>query len=356
MAKEWYLMDTHHDTVSGFETDDFENLAADAFNEALDSAVGCDVEICNYDLTERIKKRVIIEGNLQDTRLNAMQRKILAPVGTCVAGQYVYYKNRYWLIIGLVDDNGVYEKGVMMICNYYLTWKNDAGEIIQRWVNASSASQYNNGETSSDRYLTFRDDQIMVLTPNDDESVLIPHGKRFIIDNRCKIYERHFPADTTKSTDKPLITYNVTRLDNVLFTYQNSGHSEFMATQDEQHEQDGYYVIDGKGYWLCDEPDEVNETTVLSCYIECDEPVVYNAVEPTVFTARFTDAHGNAVDVEPHWEIDSTFTEKLYVESAEDAIMVSVTDKKLIGKTFTLLLSADGYETTSVTVMIDALI
>ena len=38
MAQEWYLMNTNHDTVSGFETDDFENFARDGFEEANVSA------------------------------------------------------------------------------------------------------------------------------------------------------------------------------------------------------------------------------------------------------------------------------------------------------------------------------
>ena len=98
-------MNTNHDTVSGFESDDFDNLAQDAFIEALQSALAEDVEICNYDLSQREPKRVIIEGKVQDTKLNSLMRTILAPIGTCKAGQYVYYKNRYWLIVGLVDDN-----------------------------------------------------------------------------------------------------------------------------------------------------------------------------------------------------------------------------------------------------------
>ena len=55
MAKEWYLMNTNSDTVSGFESDSFDNFATDAFGEALASSLGKDVEICNYDLSERTK-------------------------------------------------------------------------------------------------------------------------------------------------------------------------------------------------------------------------------------------------------------------------------------------------------------
>ena len=125
MAKEWYLMNTNSDTVSGFESDSFDNFAADAFSEALSSSLGKDVEICNYDLSERTKARVVVQGNVQDTKLKSMQRMVLAPIGTCKAGQYVYYKNRYWLIVGLVDDNGMYEN----VCEEYVSILN--GELVK---------------------------------------------------------------------------------------------------------------------------------------------------------------------------------------------------------------------------------
>ena len=359
MATDWYLMNTDHDTVSGFERDDFDALAPDAFLEALDSRIASNVEICNYDLTERTPIRAIIEGNLQDTRLNALQRKILAPIGTCHAGQYVYYKQRYWLLIGIVDDNSIYEKGVMKLCNYLVTWRNAEGDIVQRWGCAESASQYNNGETTNDRYLQLRSDQIILLVPDDEESVSIPHGKRVILDKRTRYYERRFTADTLCDTSKSLITYNLTRMDNVLFDYQDSGHCQFMVTQDEQHDGDGYYVIDGIGYWLCEEDaptDRYDETSVLSCRIKCEEPIVYIGLEPTVFRAVFTDQAGHIAGIEPQWSIDCDFHNQLHVEQDGDSIMISVKNRKMLNKRFTLSLTADGYDTTTITVAIAAFI
>lgn len=355
MAQEWYLMNTDHDTVSGFESDDFDALASDAFREVLASSLGMDVEVCNYDLSQRVQARVIVQGSVQDTKLNSITRRILAPIGTFEAGQYVYYKNRYWLIVGLVDDNGMYEKAVLALCNYLLTWKNSNGNIVQRWVSASSASQYNNGETS-DRYIFVRSDQLMVLTPCDDECLLIPHKQRFIIDMRCKIYEKNFPDGTTIDTSKQLITYELTRMDNVIYNYQDSGHSEFMAYQDEQHEKDGYYVINGQGYWLCEEPKiEIDDKIpVLSCSIECDEPIIYNSLEPTVFTARFSDSEGNVTNVTPQWDINCEFVDSLDIEYVENSICISVNNRKLINKSFELSLYADGYDEAKIAVQIKA--
>lgn len=357
MATEWYLMNTNYDTVSGYESEDFENFAPDAFNEALNSSLGSDIEVCNFDLSVRVKTRVIVQGNMQDTRLKTMQRSILAPIGTCKSGQYIFYKNRYWLIIGLVDDNRMYEKAIAIICNYLLTWKNGNGSIIQRWVNVSSASQYNNGETSNKFYFV-RSDQIMILTPDDDECLLIKHKQRFIIDRRCSTYEKNFSDDITMDTSKKLITYELTRIDNVLFDYQDSGHSEFMAYQDEQHKEDGYYKIDGKGFWLCDIPSEnINDkNTVLLSRIECDEPVIYCGIDQTVFYAKFFDSDGNTVSITPQWKIDCEFVDNLDVEYADNAISISVNNNKLINKSFELSLCSEGYEKTTIVVTIKAFI
>lgn len=356
MAQEWYLMNTNNDTVSGFESEDFENSTQDIFLEAVASAMGENVEICNYDLSKRIKTRVIIQGSVQDTKLNSIQRRMLAPIGTCVAGQYVFYKNRYWLIVGLVDDNKIYEKAILVLCNYLLTWRNENNVIIQRWVNATSASQYNNGETSNSFYFV-RSDQLMILTPNDDECLLMKHKQRFIIDKRCEIYERNFSPDVTVDTSKPLITYELTRMDNVLYNYQDSGHSEFMAYQDEKHEDDGYYVVEGKGYWLCDSPTyTIDKNDVLSCTISCTEPEIYCGLEPAVFMANFFDSDGTEITIPPQWEINCDFVDSLNIEYIENSIYISVDDDELINKSFELSLCADGYEKTTLLVTIKAFI
>lgn len=353
MAKEWYLINTNYDTVSGFEGEDFEFSAQDTFKEALSTAIGEDVEVCNYDLSNRTSVRVIMQGNVQDTKLNSIQRRMLSPIGTCKAGQYVYYKNRYWLIVGLVDDNKIYEKSILLLCNYLLTWKNDEGKIVQRWVSASSASQYNNGETSSKFYFV-RSDQLMILTPNDDECLLMKHNQRFIIDKRCEVYEKNFSPNIISDTSKQLTTYELTRIDNVVYNYQDSGHSEFMAYQDEQHENDGYYVIDGKGYWLCDVPCSDNKNTVLSCSIECDEPIIYNGLEPGIFTAKFLDSSGKEITTLPQWEVNCDFVDNLNIEYVENSIFISVDNDKLINKSFELSLYFDEYNRTDITVTIKA--
>ena len=108
MAKEWYLLTTPYDQVSGYESDAYDDFAQEGFLESLGSEIATTVELCNYDLSERTTIKAVIQNNHQDKKLKTRSRAMLVPVGTCHSGMYVKYKDRYWLIVGLVDDNTVY--------------------------------------------------------------------------------------------------------------------------------------------------------------------------------------------------------------------------------------------------------
>ena len=142
---------------------------------------------------------------------------------------------------------------------------------------------------------------------------------------------------------------------------QSSGYekakSEFMATQDEQHKDDGYYVINGKGYWLCKPIDTSTlSKTPLTAEIITESYEIYNQLEPVLFMAKFYDANGNEVNVEHEWTITSDFTDALIIDIYENTISISVDNKALVNKSFILSLSADGYETVSKTITIKAFI
>lgn len=349
MAQSWYLMQPPHMQLSGFESEALNDFGEEGFLEALESDIALDVELYNYDLSECTPIRAIFNNRLTDTKLKTLVRHLLVPIGSCHAGMYAKVKGRFWLIVGIVDDNGIYEKAILSICNYQLTWLNDAGKPIQRWVNVISASQYNNGEHVNLDY-TIRSDQLLISLPDDDESLMIMQSKRFVIDRRCKIYEKSFDDSVTVDTSNPVITYEVTRVDSVLYDYQDSGLHQIMLTQDEQHKNDGYYLIYGTGYWLCDVPvAEDSGTTSLSCEIICDEPVIYNDIEPVAFVAQFYDVDGNVVsDVVPEWSIDGDLSELLDIEYTGNAIVISANNKNLSNRSFAMTLSADGYEPASI--------
>jgi len=357
LATEWYLLKTPYDQVSGFESEAFDDFGQEGFLEVLDSSIATTVKLCNYDLSDCREIRAVIQNNVQDTKLKTFVRHMIAPIGTCKAGMYVFYKNRYWLIVGIVDDNGVYEKAILSICNYQLSWINDSGKVVSRWANVASASQYNNGETATHNYFV-RSDQLLVNMPDDDESQMLSQGKRFIVDRRCKVYEKKLGDVVDMDTSMPVITYQVTRVDSVLYNYIDSGLFEMMLTQDEQHQGDGYYVIDGAGYWLC-EPElqqQSDGTLHGTADIEYAEAAIYNDMDPEIFTAVFYDERGEKVDAVPVWDIQCDFSDQLLIEKIDDSIMISVDDEKLINKSFDLVLSADGFTPASVNIKIEAFI
>lgn len=362
MAIEWYLLKPPYSQTSGFE-DDAMDFSRDAVEEALDSEIGIDVEYCNADLTIRSPIRAIIQNRVSDTKLNAFTRYLLVSIGSCKSGYYIYYKNRYWLIVGLVDDNGMYEKAVLKLCNWKIAWLNEKGNVVERWCNIESASQYNNGQRDNRQYI-LRTDQLLICMPDDDECLMLDSGKRFIIDKRINVYEKLIGEDESSVTSYKLITYQVTRNDSVLYNYVDSGHYEILVTQDEQHNGDGFYRINGEGYWLCIETehsgshhyedDESHDSEHVNSEIIYDEKCVYIGFGASDFTAVFYDYNGNVIDGTAEWTINCDFLDKLQFYEFNNTISISVDDYALLNKSFELILN--GNDETKITVKIVALI
>ena len=356
MSTDWYLINPPYDQVSGFESEALEDYGVDGFAEMLDSGIACDVELCNYDLTNRIKTRSIVQNRTQDTKLNALWRQFFFPIGMSHAGMYVYYQKRYWLIENCVDNNGTCDKAIAIICNHKLSWINASGKIISRWASIMSASQYNNGQLKDRNYhYVLRTDQQMITMPNDDDCLLLNEESRFIIDRRCQVYEHNMKAKET-NTKFPLITYILTRNDGVAYDYITEGIHEIMVTQDEQHENDGYYVVDGVGYWLCDIPLGNKSDVQKSCKIAADYYEVYCGLGETIFSPVFYDDNGETVSVTPHWEIKSDFEDSLMVTYDGDNISIGTNDIKIINHSFMLVLSGDGYDPVEQEIKITSLI
>lgn len=343
--KDWYLINSNSMT-SGDENSVLTAYKNDAFEELLATDAAQDVEICNYDLSVCTKTRAVVQNRTQDTRLKTLNRQVLVKIGTLKSGMYVKIGSRYWLVVGLVDNNNVYEKAVAVLCNYNLTWLNSENKPIQRWCNITSASQYNNGE-SGDVNRTFRSDTLMVLTPDDEECLMLDSGKRFIIDQRCEIYAKYIPDNTMMDTSRRVAVYEVTRTDSVLYDYLDSGHFEFMLTQCEQGTKDGFYRIDGKGYWLSGgyEPDNsLPSESTLHCKIVSESDELYNGIDEAKFTAIFYDSNGNEVNIAPVWEIKCDFTENLNIRYEGKSIYIFADDYTLTNKTFELVLTGPGLQ------------
>lgn len=350
--QEWYLLKPPSG-LGGFENELLSEYD-DTFSELLESDFADLLILYQNDMSECWNIRGIVENKVQDTKMQSLNRMVLLPIGTAKTGMYIKYKERFWLIVNLMDDNNVYEKAVITYCNYLLTWINDSGKVIQRWANITSAAQYNNGLTVN-YYYTTRSDQLMICMSNDFEALTLETGKRFIIDKRCSLYEESLDAEELNNLNIKWVTYEIARLDNVTFDYITSGYSEYLAVQDELHDNDGYYMIDDKGYWLCDySPTSDNKTPIsLKWNIIKDSDKLIAGINGQKFYAELYDEDGNELSTvsNAHWTVDCNFKDALRIEAQSNYIEIYA-DNKYIGNTFTLTLFGENYSSDSVDIQI----
>lgn len=278
--KEWYLMNNHNpNTVSGYESDAISDFAQSNFTDVLETAFSDAVLLYNHNLSECKEIRCVIQGNSADTYLKSMERVALFPIGTVKAGMYIFFENRYWLITGYPSSNKSYEKATVRLCQYKVKWQNSDGTVVERWASTQSSSKYDDGLKESNT-MTLTSDSIMLLLPNDDESLTLD-GKRIFIDKK----------------NPPKKVYLVSRADSVLYDYgeDHGGMFCFITEKTELNES-----TDRPDLGICDyispttPPEEDDETTILSAKIVGNTNLKIG-FERT-YVASIIDKSGNAVE------------------------------------------------------------
>jgi hypothetical protein len=180
LSQDWYLLTSSPPVFnSGFEQDEFDNYAVDGFNELLiDSPLPYSVDLCNSDFTVVTPIKAIIQNTTSDSDVNSLERQILAPIGTLQTGKYIRYKNKIWLITGLVDDNKIYEKAVLKFCSNILKWQNSSSTIITRYAVVEkpfTSLDENNIISTSDKKYNLK-------IPLDSETQNLFVNKRFLLE------------------------------------------------------------------------------------------------------------------------------------------------------------------------------
>ena len=342
--KEWYLMNNHKpNTVSGYEGDILTDFAQSNFTDVLETAFSDAVLLYNHDLSECQEIRCVIQGNSADTYLKSMERVALFPIGTVKAGMYIFFENRYWLITGYPSSNKSYEKAAVKLCQYKVKWQNSDGTIVERWVSTQSSSKYDDGLKDSNT-MTLTSDSIMLLLPNDDESLTLD-GKRIFIDKK----------------NPPNKVYLVSRADSVLYDYgeDHGGMFCFITEKTELNES-----TDRPDLGICDyisptTPEEDDKTTILSNNItgKISGNKTLKIGFKRTYTANLIDEDGNAVE----WSNDFSWSisndiEVISTESG-NRIELLVKDEDLIDKTFALQVvrNNDGSVIAEITIAIKEL-
>lgn len=322
MAKEWYLMNqtTRPNITGGFENDGFLAYKDDAFSESLETDIASTVILYNSDMSIAQQIRCIIQGNTSDTQLKSLERIGLFVCGTVKAGMYIYFEKRYWLITGYPGTNGIYEKATMILCQYKLRWQNSDGDIVERWVNGTSASKYDVGE-SGNNVITLSSNTFTLLLPDDIETLELD-GKRVFID-------KHTP---------PQKVYKITRSDDILFDYgvEHGGVLSFIADKKELN-----LITDNQELGICDYhpptdtpvPPIPDETTDLSVSISGGNTLRCGRVKS--WTVKFTDSGRNEItDCHFNWRVISDFDVTQTVNGQK--IQLKVDDEQTIDCSFLL--------------------
>ncbi len=328
--KEWYLMDNHRpNAVSGYEGDILADFAQSNFNDMLETAFSDTVLLYNSDLTECKEIQCVIQGNSADTQLKSMERIGLFSIGTVKAGMYVFFDNMYWLITGYPSNNKSYEKATLALCQYKLKWQNANGDIVERWVNASSGSKYDIGESET-KTITLASDNLILLVSDDEETINLD-GKRVFIDKR--------PVPTK--------VYKITRSDDILFDYGIHGGILSFITDRKELNVD----TDNQELGICDyispttPPENDDETTILSGIITGTISGNKNLKVGfgRTYTANLVDEDGNAVEWSDDfsWNIPNSIDVTSTVNSGEIELLVE--DEDLIDTSFALQILDNKY-------------
>lgn len=241
--QEWYLLNqnTRPNATGGFENDMFLENKDDDFAEALETDIAVSVILYNSDLRNGKNIRCIVQGNTADTQLKSLERTALFSIGTVKAGMYVFFENRYWLVIGYPGNNGIYEKVTIVLCQYLLRWQNSDGNIVERWCNAVSASKYDVGENGN-YTITLSSNTYTILIPGDSECLNLDR-KRVFID---------------KKKINPEKVFKMTRTDDILYDYGDEYHGSILSFIADKTELN--LLTDNRELKICD-------------YIDVNDPV-----------------------------------------------------------------------------------
>lgn len=104
------------------------------------------------------------------------------PGESLIHGGVLDWEENKWIITEVDAHNEVYEKGVIQQCNHLLRWRNESGNIVEKWSIVEDGTKYLIGEKRED-VISVGDARIAVTLPKDFDTVNLRRGNRFLIDD-----------------------------------------------------------------------------------------------------------------------------------------------------------------------------
>ena len=181
MATEWYLM--NKTILGGYEESELDWQRQTFETDVLGSSLAKDVLLYQDKITnEPIQMRALIQDMVADNQTKANMRTVLCLSGKIDCGYYLFFDNRWWMVVSLVDNNTVYEKGVLQYCNYSIRYKVPLTDnIVEYPVPTINSTQYNSGEEWRDRMTAVSSQRILYI-PNNEETIYVDNDFRLLMD------------------------------------------------------------------------------------------------------------------------------------------------------------------------------
>lgn len=284
---------------------------------AMASGIRDVVTVYDSDLSNPRTVECIMQHKAADTYLQSMQRRIICHPNTIHSGQYVFDGQTYWIAVGYPDNvYGIYEKCVLLICQYCVKWQNANGDIVSRWCNATTASKYDMGQVRNEYYIRSSNNFTLIF-PADDETEEL-YNKRVFIDTH----------------EKPWKTYRLTRDDDILLYYGNRGGCySFIVNKEELNPEK-----DNMELGICDYVPQTEIPTDDRYVIAGDSSITLSV------GATFTGEHWIDGELAPEvldWQVDLGSTSAVY---SIDGNTLTVVDNELddIGYDITIKLLGDN--------------
>ena len=230
-------------------------------------------------------------------------------------GDYYFEQelNQYWICTELHNVNHIHVSGKLTMCNWFLKWQNDKGEVLEYPCNDINSTQYNSGE-AGDKTMTLGSAQHMATVQATPDTIDIRSPLRFFVSR-----------DYT-------IPFRVTQNDTVSNNYGN-GLCKITLTQDLLQPDDR------PDLGLCDYkeptplPPEPDETTDLSAVISGNNKLKCGFDRD--YKVEFKNRDGERQDnVEFSWNVISDFN--VNQTTKDNLITLFVDDESCIGSSFLL--------------------
>ena len=130
-------------------------------------------------------------------------------------GGLVDFARSKWLITELDADNEIYDRGLMLRCNYLLRWIGSDGELKEKWCIIEDGTKYLIGEYTED-IMAIGDARIALTIAKDKDTIELCRGARFLVDD--------------PDTDKPL-AYQITKPNKLFNVFNGEGVFKFILNE-----------------------------------------------------------------------------------------------------------------------------